>query len=170
MAIVLKTKKPTEHEIQNECLDWLAVFGHIGVRINSGAVKATAASGKTRFIRFNDTPGCSDILACVEGTFFAIEIKRPGAKTDALRLAKQQHFGARVEKSGGVSLFVTSLNEMIDGINEHRNKKNAKILTTGIPAPKEDQSETTARADSGSVGKDQKKTPVEGKRKARKRP
>lgn len=106
----------SEHDIQNECLQWLSLFGHIGVRINSGAVKATYKSGKSRFIRFNDTPGCSDILACVKGFFIAIEVKRPKAKTDKLRLAKQIAFIESVKLSGGHGMIVTSLADMIGQI------------------------------------------------------
>jgi hypothetical protein len=110
--------QPTEHEIQQSIMDWCALRGFVAVRINSGGVRATNAMGKERFIRFNRTPGCSDILACVGGTFVAIEVKRPGARTDAKRLQMQQAFLDRVAKAGGIGVIATSVADVERVINE----------------------------------------------------
>lgn len=57
-------------------------------------------------------PGISDIIACVNGRFVGIEVKRPGAKNEQ---SEQQKVHERnVKKSGGTYLLVDSLQEVID--------------------------------------------------------
>lgn len=57
-------------------------------------------------------PGISDIIACVNGHFVGIEVKRPGAKNEQ---SEQQKVHERnVRKSGGTYLLVDSLQEVID--------------------------------------------------------
>ncbi len=114
----MSVARPTEAAVQRQILDWLALKGFPAVRVNSGGVAAANRDGGTRFVRFNDTPGCADILACVGGTFTAIEVKRAGAKTDPARLAKQEAFLAWVRKGGGIAVMAESLADVERAITE----------------------------------------------------
>lgn len=84
---------PREAEIQRQIAEWLTLQGALVVRINSGGIKATH-NGKDRFFRFNSAEGCSDLLVCWKGRYLAIEVKRPGGKTDKERKARQEEFAA----------------------------------------------------------------------------
>lgn len=57
-------------------------------------------------------PGIADIIACVNGHFLAIEVKRPGAKNEQSEVQKVHE--RNVIKSGGTYLLVDSLQEVID--------------------------------------------------------
>lgn len=104
---------PTEKEIQTQIMDYLRLVGVLAVRINSGAVIGSY-KGKKRFVRFNDTPGCSDILACLppDGRWLALEVKRPGASTIAERRIRQNLFLDRVRQAGGIGCYVRSLDDL----------------------------------------------------------
>mgnify|MGYP000721058787 CR=1 FL=1 len=114
--------KPLEKDIQKSIIQYLQFAGCAVVRVNSGAV---AIKGKrSRFIKFNDSPGCSDLLCCIEGRFVAIEVKRPASRTEAKHLAEQQAFQERIRKSGGYGYFVTSVKEVVDIVEKIRSKNN----------------------------------------------
>jgi hypothetical protein len=100
--------KPLEKEIQATILKWLTFKGAFAIRVNSGAVRASH-NGKSRLVRFTNRPGCSDILCCLwNGRFAAIEVKRPGeVPTD-----KQREFLQSIERSGGIGVWVTSVDEL----------------------------------------------------------
>lgn len=109
-------KAPLEKDVQKVCVAWLRAFGATAVRVNSGGMKV----GK-RFVRFNDQPGCSDILACLPqgGRFLACEVKRPGRdRTSAKRKAEQASFRQSIAKSGGIACVVRSLAELIADLKE----------------------------------------------------
>lgn len=56
-------------------------------------------------------PGIADIIACINGHFVAIEVKRPGAKNEQSEVQKVHE--RNVNKSGGTYLLVDSLQEVI---------------------------------------------------------
>lgn len=105
----IKIKPPTEQMILKQCLEVLALKGYLAWRVNSGAATATH-KGKTRFVKFNSMPGCSDIIGVSPaGRFIAVEVKRPGNKpTD-----KQVSFLAAVADHGGIALWVTSADGLL---------------------------------------------------------
>ncbi len=108
----------TEHALQLQIIEWLKLNGFPTIRINSGATVVPLPGAKRRFIKFNDAPGCSDILTCVNGFFVAVEVKRPGwkphGKKDRERLALQEAFIADIVKAGGKGLVADSLEKVID--------------------------------------------------------
>ena len=107
-------KLPLEKDVQKLCIEWLAAWGATAVRINSGGMAV-----EKRFVRFNDQPGCSDVLACLppNGRMLALELKRPGLdRTTAKRKAEQESFRAKVVKSGGLALVAQSLDELLAGL------------------------------------------------------
>jgi Holliday junction resolvase-like predicted endonuclease len=65
-------------------------------------------------------PGIADIIACVDGHFVGIEVKRPGAKNE--QSAQQKVHERNLIKSGGTYLLVDDLQEVVDYV-EHRTKK-----------------------------------------------
>lgn len=66
------------------------------------------------------TPGIPDIVCCFDGSFLGIEVKRPGAKNEQ---SEQQKVHERnINKSGGTYLLVDSLEEVVNFVQERRNK------------------------------------------------
>ena len=57
--------------------------------------------------------GCPDILACHQGRFLAIEVKRPGGKLSHLQIAQL----ARIETAGGIAIVATSWDEVLEKLN-----------------------------------------------------
>jgi hypothetical protein len=100
-------KAPTEQDLLRQVRDYLALQGAVVVRVNSGGLRATY-NGKGRFIRYNDTPGCSDLLACYRGYFVAVEVKRPGQKPTP----EQASFLDQVRRKGGVGIVATCLDDV----------------------------------------------------------
>lgn len=98
----VRVRPPREADVQRTILDALALMGAVVVRVNSGGLKD--ATG--RLVRFNRTPGCSDILACLRGRFVAVEVKRPG-KANAVTPIQQAFLDA-VRRAGGVGIVATS--------------------------------------------------------------
>ena len=93
-----------EAEIQAAILDYLRLKGRFFWRNNSGAFK-TERGG---FYRVG-TPGAPDIIGCVDGTFFGLEVKTPKAKlSDA-----QQAFAHLLRAHGGRYETVRSLDDVI---------------------------------------------------------
>jgi len=83
-----------EKDIQKKILAWL------NAQPRCHAVKISA----NPFQR----SGISDILACTEGRFMAIEVKRPGEEPTAL----QTTFIERIKASGGIAFTATSLEQV----------------------------------------------------------
>lgn len=103
-------KNPLERDVLKVVVAWLRAFGATAVRINSGGMKVGE-----RFVRFNDSPGCSDVIACLppDGRTLAVEVKRPGRdRTSAKRKAEQKSFRQAIVKSGGIAVVVKSLDEL----------------------------------------------------------
>ena len=64
--------------------------------------------------------GIPDIIACIDGEFVALEVKRPGGKPTAL-----QELNIRdIKKSGGEARIVYSLEDVIDIIQIIKLEKN----------------------------------------------
>ncbi len=113
----MSIKAPTESDLLAVIRQWLTMNGAKVIRINSGAV-VSEYKGKKRFIRYNDTPGCSDLLVCWRGRFLSVEVKRKGYSTDPKRKAKQEQFAREVELAGGIALTVESMAELEADLRE----------------------------------------------------
>lgn len=88
-------RKPTEHEIQKQILDWLTIKRIFHWRNNSGAMRSVY-KGKSRFMRFGAV-GSPDIIAIDAGYIFGIEVKGPDGKLSE----NQRAFGEAFERAGG---------------------------------------------------------------------
>jgi VRR-NUC domain len=93
----------SESSIQKAILAWLRLHGAWCVRCNGGAVKTEG-----RFIRFTDTVGTPDILACVGGRMVGIECKRKGGK---LSPAQGECLDA-INRAGGLAFVATSIEDV----------------------------------------------------------
>lgn len=104
-----------EKDIQKACELALRAAGCLPIRVNSGMAVRRDRHGKERAHRYNSAPGCSDLLVCLpDGTFAAVEIKRPGNKPRPL----QEAFLDDVRRHGGVALWVTSPEELLARLKE----------------------------------------------------
>lgn len=99
----------TEHQIQNQILDYLKYKG-LFWRQNTGAVSFKSNTGRDRFIRFGKK-GISDILGCQKknGQFTAIEIKRKGNSLTQY----QEEFLKDVNRNGGLGMVAFSLDDVM---------------------------------------------------------
>lgn len=83
-------------------------------RFNSGKF-AKSYGGKKRIINANNVTGCSDVLGQLkDGRLLAMEVKKPGWKTPTDEREKAQaEFLALVDRNGGVSGFVRSVDDVL---------------------------------------------------------
>jgi Holliday junction resolvase len=103
--------KLLEKDIQKQIVDYLTIKGWYLIRVNSGA-QFVESKGKKRMIRLAPA-GTPDIIACSpEGRFYGIEVKRPGNKPTQLQKETLQ----RITATGGVGMWVTSVDELIEDI------------------------------------------------------
>jgi len=117
-----------EKEIEKAIIEWLQAQGHYAVKVQSGKMLATY-KGKQRMI--NMAPkGTPDILACINGKFVAIEVKKDeagvkawGKVADKLRrgeaIAPSRHRELEqvltqidIMNTGGVCMVCSSINEL----------------------------------------------------------
>jgi len=98
-----KAKRP-ESEIKKEILKYLnAQYCTFAFSVPTTGIP----DGKGGF-RKNQNRGCSDIIGCKHGKFFALEVKRPGGIATEL----QRSFLARVDMQGaGYAAIVYSLDD-----------------------------------------------------------
>lgn len=108
--------RPLEKEVLAQCREYLRLHGFEVVRLNSGAVTGSH-KGKSRLVRFNDTPGVSDLLAVKKGAGLAVfvEVKRPGGKTTPA----QDDFLNRMRCAGAVGIVADSLDSLRQQLEAH---------------------------------------------------
>lgn len=101
---------PTEAETQRAILQYLRMRGYICWRNNSGVFRPENPNGTHRFVRFGAV-GTSDIIGLTkDGRFFAIEVKRKGAKPTV----EQFSFLQNVRESNGIAILAYSLDDVIE--------------------------------------------------------
>ena len=93
-------KIPREKIIENEIKAYITACGGLPYKIHGGDLYQES--------------GIPDILACWNGLFFGIEVKRPGEKPTALQLAQ----GLRIKKAGGHFIVDSSLQDVKDYIKK----------------------------------------------------
>lgn len=107
----------SEAEIQKAIQAYLQTLGWIVLRVNSGMIfggEYTNKKGvtKKRFIQLAPR-GTSDLICCSpSGHFVAIEVKRPGQAPRS----DQKVFLKKVSQLKGVSIWVSSLDELIEDL------------------------------------------------------
>ena len=113
-----KCRTLTESQVQKVILQWLEMQKDLTViRFNAIGIPL-GETGKFRPIRMK---GVSDLICCVRGKFLAIEVKREkGGKLSDY----QKAFLQTVEDVGGKAIVATSLDEVIETVNEIRKERN----------------------------------------------
>lgn len=138
--------EPLEKDIQSLIIQVLTLAGHRAIRVNSGAVQAGTGSAR-RFIKFNDTPGCSDLIVCVRphGFFVVLEVKRPsdlraarrllardpsqdGTGKDIAHLRAQESFIKMITAAGGDGDFVSSPEEALAVIERAVRRRQQQLV------------------------------------------
>ncbi len=124
--------KPTEAMIQDQIMQYLHLNGAVVIRVNSGGMKATY-KGRERFIRFNRTPGCADLICCIptmttRSIFAAIEVKRPGEKPRP----NQETFLASIERSGGLAIVATSVEDLVQQFRKAGHEFSVALTTRWV--------------------------------------
>lgn len=98
----------SERDIQAAVQIAASNMGHRLLRNNVGAL----FDKNGRLVRFGLGEGTSDLIGWTsDGRFLAVEVKAPGHKTNADRLASQLKFIAAVNAAGGVAGMVTNVDE-----------------------------------------------------------
>ena len=103
MARRVRLPPMPEREVLRQCLDLLRLLRVPHWRANTGALAASGADGRRRFVRFGPV-GQSDILGVLPpaGRLLCVEVKRKGKRpTEA-----QSAFLANVEAAGGLAIVV----------------------------------------------------------------
>lgn len=93
-------KQHNEKKYENEIKQYIASLGGLCYKIHGGDL-------------YQET-GIPDLLCCLNGLFFGIEVKDPGGKPSAIQLAQ----GARIKKAGGHFLIATSVQQVKDYIEK----------------------------------------------------
>ena len=81
--------------IENDIKKYIASIGGLCYKIHGGDL-------------YQET-GIPDLLCCIKGLFFGIEVKDPGGKPSAIQLAQ----GVRIKNAGGHFIIAKSLEEVI---------------------------------------------------------
>ena len=101
----------SEQPVVNAILDYLHRCGHCAIRINSG-LQIINSNGNRR--AFHGAPaGTSDIIACVDGRFVAIECKAGKNKPTKL----QADFLQNISERGGIAIVAYSVEDVIFALN-----------------------------------------------------
>ena len=90
----------SEHDIQDQILDWLKGWHVFCYRQNTGMAKLKGGF----WVRFGK-PGAPDIVAVLNGRFIGIEVKKPGAKQSE----SQSDYQRELERAGGLYILAFSL-------------------------------------------------------------
>ncbi|HEY3789877.1 MAG TPA: VRR-NUC domain-containing protein [Urbifossiella sp.] len=110
---------PREADIQRAIIAFLESRGAVVIRANSGLLPR-ADGGRMRCLSCS-SGSVSDVLACFQGRFLAVEVKRPGKVPSEGQAA----FLAAVERSGGIGVVATGIEDAA-AVLETINDKGAK--------------------------------------------
>lgn len=102
-------REATEQDIQKAIIDYLKIKKFIVFKHrNVGIYKKS--TGKYIPLSFGEK-GISDVIACSpQGTFVAIEVKKPKGKPTP----EQTDFLKRIRKNGGIGIFAYSLDNVTE--------------------------------------------------------
>lgn len=90
-------------------------------RNNQGQVERwDHRSGRTIRAHAGLPPGSPDLIGILAGRFFALEIKRPGARTSPARALAQTQFLALIRAKGGFAALVSSVDEATSAVERAR--------------------------------------------------
>ncbi len=90
-----------EKQIENKIKKWLEGNGYWWMKVHGDMFQKS---------------GVPDILACVNGKFVGIEVKRPGGRLSEL----QKYNIERIQAAGGVAFVATSVDEVRTNLDHFR--------------------------------------------------
>lgn len=93
------TSAPMEREITQAIRLHLVKRGAFCFKVHGGAFQMA---------------GIPDLIGCIDGRFFGLEVKRPGGRATALQSAILR----RIEQAGGIAAVVTSVAEAEAALTE----------------------------------------------------
>lgn len=115
-----------EKSVETQCIIWIRTIGGYVQKVHSGGMFKSYAgkrSGVNRIYKMKlADAGTPDLLGCIQGKFFAIEIKkdqkeidkwRRTAETDK-RSIDQHHQQDLIREAGGITLIVSSVEELME--------------------------------------------------------
>lgn len=112
----MKSTTP-ESDVLKQCLQYLALRKIDHFRLNVGGAMLPGKGGKQRLVRFG-VKGLPDILGWLPingvAVTMGLEIKRKGGRVRP----EQRAFLDRLREAGGVALLVSSVDELIRGLDE----------------------------------------------------
>jgi len=136
-GFALKPPESSEHDIQKAIEEYLKARGISAWRQNAGAMQSSY-KGKNYFTKFGIT-GQADITGILpDGRRLEIEVKRPGALRPPQLLTRgknkgrinpawehierQRGFLEMIERNGGVALFATSVDDVVERLDRKLNQ------------------------------------------------
>lgn len=93
-----------EKDIQRSIIDYLRLKGVLCWKNSTGGIYKKSTDSYIP----SQSVGAPDIFALDEGTFYGIEVKRPGGKLSD----KQSEFLRKIEENGGVAIVATSIDDV----------------------------------------------------------
>lgn len=119
-TIISKISSPTEKQIESLILDWLnRQSGIFAFKVNTVGVFDSAKQIYRKTSRYV-VPGTADIIACIDGHFVAIEVKRNEACAKRMQ-PNQKAFLQHVSQTGGHALVVWELEQVCGFVTLMRN-------------------------------------------------
>ena len=98
-------KKRDEKSVEDSIKSYIKNNGGLCYKIHGGDLYQEA--------------GIPDLLCCINGLFFGIEVKDPSGKPSAIQLVQ----GARIKKAGGHFIIAKSVQDVTDYIEKERLNK-----------------------------------------------
>lgn len=102
----------TESQIQTEILNYLRAEGFFCWKNHTGGIRKRGTATVV-----NPNKGAPDIFAIRQGTFYGIEVKKPGGKAQSHQLAWLE----KLRQHGGIAIICDSVESCIEemrGANE----------------------------------------------------
>jgi len=111
-----------EKDVETEIIQYINYKGGYAIKVHSGGMMKSYRNkfGQTKTHKINLAPtGTPDIIACIDGAFFGIEVKKD--QKEVAKWWKQkddrsinQHYQLeRIDKAGGQALITYSLDDFI---------------------------------------------------------
>lgn len=113
----------TEKIIENQILQYLSLVGVFAFKINSTGVYDPIKKVFRKSMNRHHIKGVSDILACIDGRFVAIEVKTPKGRLSP----DQDKFIMQVNLMGGLAFKATSVTQVQETLIEHFPKRRLSL-------------------------------------------
>ena len=110
-----KMSKNKETVILDKIVKYLNWIGELGIVVDSAAHYSKYVG---MYVKSKTTVGCSDIIACIGGEFYAIELKRNYEMGKDRQSDMQKKFEDRVRNAKGRYIIVSDFMDFYNWLNE----------------------------------------------------